>query len=139
MFEGKTEKQRILCSIHTALLRHFSARCKRELAPNDTNRVSVPFIKEPTKLVVGWMMAGGGNKLGTQDVAYPKNDLARLKILKNLAMHLEIGSLAELLEKDIAAVTPVLPPVPAAGSAPDPAKKKANHADKICHFCGKKG
>lgn len=139
VFQGKEEKQELLFSVHTALIRHFSNRCKRELAANDTKRVSVPFFKEPTKLVLGWMMAGGGNKLGTPDVPYRKSDLSQLKILKDLATHLEIGSLAELIEKDIAAVIPVLPPIPAAGSVPAPATKKAPHADKVCFFCGKRG
>lgn len=139
MFQGKEEKQEFLFSVHTALLRHFSNRCKRELAANDTKRVSVPFKKEPTKLVLGWMMAGGGSKLGTSDVPYSKSNLPKLKILKDLVTHLEIDSLAELIEKDIAAVIPVLPPVPAAGSAPAPATKKAPYADKDCFFCGKRG
>lgn len=139
MFQGKEEKQEPLFSIHTALIRHFSNRCKRELAANDSKRVSVPFFKEPTKLVLGWMMAGGGNKLGTPDVPYPKNDTSQLKILKDLATHLEIDSLAELIEKDLAAVIPVLPPVPAAGSVPAPAAKKDPHAGKVCFFCGKRG
>ena len=139
MFQGKEEKQELLFSVHTALIRHFSNRWKRELAATDTKRVSVPFFKEPTKLVLGWMVAGGGSKLGTLDVPYPKGDLPYLKILKDLATHLEIDSLAELIEKDLAAVIPVLPPVPAAGSAPAPATKKDPHADKVCFFCGKRG
>lgn len=147
MFQGKEEKQELLFSVHTALIRHFSNRCKRELSANDTKRVTIPFFKEPTKLVLNWMMAGGGNKLGTPDVPYPKRNVSNLKILKDLATHLEIDSLPELIEKDIAAVIPALPPVPAASSAsasapapaPAPATKTDPYADKVCFFCGKRG
>ena len=133
-----TESYKILCSIHTALLRHFSNRCKRELTATDTKPVLVPFIREPTKLVVSWMMAGGGNTLGTTGVAYPRNELRKLEKLKNLAAYWEIDSLIDLIDMDIAAAMPILPAVPTAKSAPKAPAKKAV-PEKICWSCNKLG
>ena len=107
------------CSIHTALIRHFSRRCRRELAATDTTRVELPFASGPTTLVACWMLAGGGEP-GTPAVPYPKNELQHLELLKNLAAYLEIDSLVKLITKDIAALTAAPPPLPATNSEPNP-------------------
>lgn len=129
----------MLRSVHTALLRHFSKRCKRELTENDTKRVSIPFSKNATQLVLGWMTAGGGSNLNTPPVEYPKTDRRPLEIIRDLARFLEIDSLTKIVEKDIAALGPIPPPLPAAGSVPKPTGTKAARAEKICYFCGKAG
>ena len=137
--DQKVEDKEILCSVPTALIRHFCGRCKRELAVNDTKRVLVPFVKKPTQLVVAWMMAGGGNNLGTPDVAYPKTEPQNLEILKNLAEYLEIDSLVQHVKKDMATVPLVLPPAPAAGSVPNPPVRAPIVERRVCHFCNKQG
>lgn len=132
----KVESQVMLCSVHRPLINHFSPKWKRELAENDkTNRVHAPFSKEPVKLVVGWMMAGGGKELGTAAGPYPRSDLRKLEILKNVATHLEIGSLIELFAKDIVAATPVLPE-----AKPKVApKKEIVRPVRLCYWCQKPG
>ena len=128
----------MLCSFPTALIRHFSKKCKREVAVNDTKRVPVPFVHEPTRLVVGWMMAGGGNELGTPELPYPKYEPQKLEILKSLATYLEIDSLVELITKDIPAATPTVPALPAPSlAANSPAKSVP--VPKVCWFCNKSG
>ena len=133
------ETREILGWIHTALIRHFSNRCKREIGANEAKRLQVPFIKEPTKIVVSWMMAGGGNALRGAEVAYPKGEVRKLEMLKDLAAYWEIDSLVDLIEKDIAAAIPILPAVPTARSAAKAAAKKAIPEEKLCWFCNKPG
>ena len=123
----KVENQRFLCSIHTAVIRHFSQKCRRELGANDSKRIQIPFPRECIQIVVSWMTAGGGNILSTLGVSYPKGDGKKLGILKNCATYLEIGSLAALIDKDIAAVLPALP---------KPVEKKA---ERLCYYCNKPG
>ena len=129
----------MLCPVYTALIRHFSKRCERELTENDTKRVSVPFGKRPIQLVLGWMIAGGGSDLNTPAVAYPKTERRPLEILRDLARFLEIDSLAKQIETDIAALPPVLPPLPAASSGQRPIEMKAAREERMCYFCGKVG
>ena len=126
----------MLCSVHRPLINHFSPKWKQELAENDkANRVHAPFPKEPVKLIVGWMMAGGGKDLGTAADPYPRFDLRKLEILKNVATHLEIDSLVELIAKDIVAATPVLPE-----AKPKVApKKEIIRPVRICYWCQKPG
>lgn len=132
----KVESRVILCSVHRPLIDHFSPKWKRELAENDkANRVHAPFPKEPVKLIVGWMMAGGGKDLGTAADPYPKFDLRKLEILKSVATHLEIDSLVELITKDIVAATPVLPEAKTK-IAP---KKEIIRPVRLCYFCQKPG
>ena len=133
------DNQHLLRSIHTALIRHFSKRCERELTENDTKRVSIPFGKKATQLVLGWMIAGGGSNLDTPAVSYPKTERRPLEILRDLAKFLEIDSLTKLIESDIAALPPVPPPVPAVASGQKPTEPKAARAEKMCYFCGKPG
>lgn len=133
---SKVEKQVILCSIHTALIKHFSRRWNRELAGNTNKRVSIPFAREPARLVVDWMMSGGGNRLGKPEYFYPKNDLRKLEILKKLATYLEIDSLVGLLAKDIVAAKRVPPPLPAAKMVP---KTDAAIPKELCWYCNKPG
>ena len=133
------DNQHLLRSIHTALIRHFSKRCERELTENDTKRVSIPFGKKATQLVLGWMIAGGGSNLDTPAVSYPKTERRPLEILRDLAKFLEVDSLTKLIESDIAALPPVPPPVPAVASGQKPTEPKAARAEKMCYFCGKPG
>lgn len=135
----QVETTEILGWIHTALIRHFSSRCKREVRANEAKRLHVPFYKEPTKTVVSWMMAGGGNALRAAEVAYPKNELRKLEMLKIVAAYFEIDSLVDLIERDIAAAIPILPAVPTARSAAKAVAKKAVPEEKLCWFCNKPG
>ena len=132
----KVENRVMLCSVHRPLINHFSPKWKRELAEDDkANRVHAPFAKEPVKLVVGWMMVGGGKMLATAADPYPKFDLRKLEILKSVATHLEIDSLVELIAKDIVAATPVLPE-----AKPKVApKKEIIRPVRICYWCQKPG
>ena len=133
------DNQHMLRSIHTALIRHFSKRCKRELTENDTKRVSVPFGKKAVQLVLGWMSAGGGNNLDTPAVFYPKTERRPLEILRDLARFLEIESLAKFIEKDIAALPPLPPPLPGATLVQKPIEGRAARVERRCFFCGKAG
>ena len=133
------DNRHFLRSIHTALIRHFCPRYERELTENDTRRVSIPFGKKATLLVLGWMSAGGGNNLNTPAVPYPKTERRPLEILRDLAQFLEIDSLAKFIEKDIAALPKSLPPVPAANLPPKPPAAKVAFAERLCFFCGKAG
>ena len=105
----QVETQAIFCSVHKTLVQHFSGKWRRELTGNTAKRVDIPFFKEPVRLMVAWMTGGGGNKLGTTNLPYPKLDLSKLVILRNVARYLEIDSLPELITKDIDAATPILP------------------------------
>lgn len=74
------------------------------------------------------MTGGGGDILGTPEVPYPKWDLSKLGILKNVATYLEIDSLVELISKDLVAATPILP-----------APKIKKPVVVTCHRCKKIG
>ena len=64
----KYESEHMLYNTPNRLIRHFSPRWERELAENkNSNRIHVPFPKEPVKLVVGWMMAGDGIHIGDDE------------------------------------------------------------------------
>ena len=116
------------------------------------NRIHVPFPKEPVRLIVGWMMAGGGGQgsLGTATEPYPKR-IGNLKMLLDLVIYLEIGQLKERIAKDIAAaMSPKLPPpvLPAAakampkttGTASKTKKeKRTKKVERLCYFCKKDG
>ena len=91
-----------------------------------------------SEICVG-MVAGGGQKLGTPELPYPKQDLSKLKILKSLATTLEIESLVGLIDKDIAAAALGPSPLPASGLAPKPTVKDAVPSEKLCWFCHKRG
>ena len=120
-------------------MKHFSGKWKRELSSNTVKRIAVPFAKEPFRLVVGWIVGGGGNKLGTPEVHYPRANLQKLEILKDLATYLNIDSLVELIAKDMIAVTPVTPQVPKASSVSKSIKKKAIGVERACWHCHKSG
>lgn len=165
----KEERRKFLCSLHRSLVQHFSAKLKRDLADNSRYCVLIPFAEEPAKLVVGWMMVGGGNELGMPDVPYPKKDLKRLTYLKTGAAQLEMHSLVAVIEKDIAAlVPPTIPavpkptvslpkptaslPIPTPGSskptsslpkpAPSLSKPTATETkpeNRVCYYCNKPG
>ena len=112
-------------------------------ARTDRNRYETrvdSIRKKATQLVLGWMIAGGGSNLDTPAVSYPKTERRPLEILRDLAKFLEIDSLAKLIEKDIAALPPLPPPVvPATSSVQKPTEMKAARAERICYFCGKAG
>lgn len=135
----KSDNLHMLHSIPTALIRHFSKLCERELTENGTKRVLVPFGKRATQLVLGWMIAGGGSNLNTPAIPYPKTERRPLEILRDLAKFLEIDSLAKFFEKDIAALPPAPPPLPAASSVQKPIETKAAREERMCYFCGKMG
>ena len=135
----KWDNLHMLHSIHTALIRHFSKRCERELTENDTKRVLIPFGKKASQLVLGWMIAGGGSNLDTPAVSYPKTERRPLEILRDLAKFLEIDSLAKFIEKDMAALPPVPPSLPAASSVQKPIEMKPAREERMCYFCGKVG
>lgn len=121
-------------------MKHFSPKWKRELAEDaQANRLHVPFPKEPVKLIVGWMVGGGGNDLNTPDAFYPKHDLRKLEILKDVASHLEIKSLVEHFAKDILAWIPALPPVSIGSLVPKPIIEKPIAVEKLCWYCDKPG
>ena len=55
----KEEKELLLGSVHLALVMHFSPKWKRELTGKNTKRLSVPYTREPTKIVVDCMYKSG--------------------------------------------------------------------------------
>ncbi|KAF6237075.1 hypothetical protein HO173_004542 [Letharia columbiana] len=136
----KVESEYVLFHLHRTLVKHFSPKWKRELAEDaQANRIHVPFPKEPVKLIVGWIVGGGGNDLNTPDAFYPKHDLRKLEILKSVASYLEIKSLVELFMKDILAWIPALPPVSIGSLVPKPVINKPIALEKLCWYCDKPG
>ena len=135
--ETKYESEYCIDKTHKSLIRRFSPRWDRELAENEhANRIHVPFSREPVELVVGWMMAGGGNYIGTMAVPYATYHREKLEILKRFAVYLEIGPLIKRVTNDIAAIERVHPKAPTAEAVP---KKKKPSPPKICWYYNKAG
>lgn len=135
----KDDNKHMLRSIHTALIRHFSKRCERELTEGDSKRVFIPFAKRPIQLVLGWMTVGGGVNLDTPAAAYPKTERRPLEVLRDLARYLEIDSLAKFIETDIAALAQLPPRLPTASSVQKAPEAKPAPVERTCYFCGKPG
>lgn len=130
----KVETQVILCSVHKALLQRFSEKWKRELAGSSAKRVHVPFLKEPVRLVVGWMIGGGGDIFSTPGLSNQEH-INNLKMLQQLVIYLEIDSLVERIASVIKAVTPILPASKASTTSTKPLVK----TKPLCFFCNKPG
>lgn len=130
----RVEKQEIFCSIHTALIQHFSKKVKRDLAGKPAKRVHIPFFRKPVTLVVDWMKNGGIGPLGTAANPYPKR-IEDLTILRDLVIYLEVDHLIERIAKDIEAITPILP-APKKVAIP---RKKPVQVERICYYCNKPG
>lgn len=127
-------KQEIFCSIHMAVIQHFSKKVKRDLAGKPAKRVYLPFFRTPVTLVVDWMKTGGTRPLGTSANPYPRT-IEYLKILRDLVVYLEIDQLIERIAKDIDAITPILP-APKRVVVP---RRKPVQAERICYYCNKPG
>lgn len=130
----RVEKRQICCTIHTALIQHFSSKVKRDMAGRLTKRVQIPFWRTPVTLVVDWVKNGGTGQLGTAANPYPKA-IEHLKVLKDLVVYLEIHQLVERIAKDIVALTPILPPP----KKIVPRTKPVQEPERLCYYCGKPG
>ena len=130
----KVEKQEIFCSIHTALIQHFSKKVKRDLAGKPAKRVHIPFFRKPVTIVVDWMKNGGIGQLGSAANPYPKG-IENLRILRDLVVYLEVDQLVERIAKDIEAITPILP-APKKVVVP---RQKPIREERICYYCNKPG
>lgn len=135
--ESEYESEYMLFKAHKKLMRHFSPQWKKELAEYfNATRIHVPFSKQPVKMIVGWMMAGGGNALGTATDPYPNKQIGNLQTLKRLAVYLKIDPLIQRLTTDIEAITPILPARPAPKVAPKPVTPIP---PQLCWYCNKAG
>lgn len=133
----KYESEHLLYKTPKRLIRHFSPRWERELMEKKTsNRIHVPFPKQPVKLVVGWMMAGGGNNIGTVAIPYPHRHRENLQVLHRCVVYLEIDQLIERVKNDMERMKPAIPRMPAAMAS---RKTETPVPPKLCWYCNKTG
>ncbi|MCJ1427624.1 hypothetical protein MMC29_005527 [Sticta canariensis] len=105
LFTGQPPNAVFLFPVPIKLVKHFSPEWKHQLDEENAKVLYLTAHKDPIKLIIEWMLAGGVDSNRNGSIPYSQNDVHKLLSLNKLVAFLKIDSLENRTLKRIDSIT----------------------------------